>query len=75
MKIFEVADLLYSPKDKNLGEMFFIAKMRARKKFNRNRKEPIGRASDGNYCPKEKFGQSWAHLDKSKEEDVEKNDE
>ena len=33
------------------------------------KKEPKGSASDGAYCPKLKTGQSWAHVDKSKEED------
>jgi len=27
----------------------------------RKLKEPKGKASDGEYCPKEKFGQSWAY--------------
>lgn len=61
MKVFEVANLLYAPKNKKLGEMFFVAKMKDRKKFNRNDKEPKGKAEDGSYCPKNKFGQSWAY--------------
>jgi len=32
-------------------------------------KEPKGRVQDGVYCPKKKTGQSWAHIDKSKEEE------
>ena len=31
-------------------------------------KEPKVRAKDGEYCPKKKAGQSWAHIDKSKED-------
>jgi hypothetical protein len=61
MKIFEVANLLYNTEDKKLGEMFFVSKMKMRRKFNRNHKEPKGNAKDGNYCPKDKFGQSWAY--------------
>ena len=37
-------------------------------------KEPKGNAKDGAYCPKEKVGQSWAHIDKSKEEDKDATD-
>ena len=61
MKIFEVANLLYNTEDKTLGEMFFVSKMKMRRKFNRNRKEPKGNAKDGSYCPKEKVGQSWSY--------------
>lgn len=61
MKIFEIANLLYVPKDKKLGEMFFIAKMKERKKTNRKTKEPKGKAEDGSYCPKKKAGQSWSY--------------
>lgn len=70
MKIFEVANLLCAPKNKKLGEMFFVAKMKYRKKFNRNDKEPKGKAEDGAYCPKNKFGQSWAYTkDRVEKED------
>lgn len=71
MKIFEVANLLYTPKDKKLGEMLFVAKMKERKKSNRKIKEPKGKAEDGSYCPKSKFGQSWAYT----KEKVEKEDD
>ena len=33
-------------------------------------KEPKGNAKDGEYCQKKKAGQSWAHIDKSKEGDI-----
>lgn len=74
VKVFEIANLLYCPEDKILGEMFFIAKMKERKKlFNRKSKEPKGKAEDGSYCPKRKFGQSWAYtkdkVEKDKEEE------
>lgn len=71
MKVFEIANLLYSPKDKKLGEMFFVAKMKERKKFNRNSKEPKGKAEDGSYCPKNKFGQSWAYTKETNKEEEE----
>jgi len=72
MKIFEIANLLYEPKDKKLGEMFFLSKTRLRKRLNHNPKEPKGKAEDGSYCPKEKAGQSWSHIkDTKKEEDNE----
>lgn len=61
MKFYEVANLIYSAEDKVLGEMFFVSKMKMRRKFNRNRKEPKGKAEDGSYCPKEKSGQSWSY--------------
>lgn len=69
MKVFEIANLLYSPKDKVLGEMFFVAKMKERKKI-KHGKEPKGNAEDGSYCPKKKFGQSWAYT----KEKIEKED-
>ena len=71
MKVFEIANLLYSPKDKKLGEMFFIAKMKERKKFSRNNKEPKGNANEGSYCPKNKFGQSWAYTKETNKEEEE----
>ena len=72
MKVFEIANLLYCPEDKVLGEMFFIAKMKERKKlFNRNSKEPKGNAEDGSYCPKKKFGQSWAYTKETNKEEGE----
>lgn len=61
MKVFEIANLLYVPKDKQLGEMFFIAKMKERKKSNHKTKEPKRKTEDGSYCPKIKAGQSWAY--------------
>ena len=69
MKIFEIANLLYEPEDKKLGEMFFLSKMRLRKKLNHNQKEPKGRAEDGSYCQKRKTGQSWAYTKDNKEEE------
>lgn len=71
MKVFEIANLLYAPKDKKLGEMFFVAKMKERKKT-KHGKEPKGKAEDGSYCPKKKAGQSWAYTkdNTEKEEDV-----
>ena len=69
MNVFEIANLNYSANDKKLGEMFFLAKMKARKKFNK-----IGQSKEiaemGKYCPKEKAGQSWSHIKDTNKEDV-----
>lgn len=35
---------------------------------NKKEKEPKGRAEDGQYCPKAKPGQSWAHIEKTGKE-------
>ena len=35
----------------------------------RKQKEPKGSAEDGSYCPKKKFGQSWAYTKEKKEEE------
>ena len=34
----------------------------------KKQKEPKGKVSDGEYCPKEKFGQSWAYAKGEKTE-------
>lgn len=37
-------------------------------------KEPKGRAEDGSYCPKKKFGQSWAYTKDNIERENDKED-
>ena len=68
MKVFEIAELNYSANDKKLGEMFFLAKMKARKKFNKTRQSKEI-TTEGTYCPKEKVGQSWSHIKDTREKD------
>jgi len=60
---------IYANLDGSDTEMFtMIYRSMCKRKLPKER-EPKGNAKDGAYCPKTKAGQSWAHIDKSKEED------
>lgn len=41
------------------------------KRKERKPKEPKGNAKDGSYCPKNKFGQSWAYTKETNKEEEE----
>lgn len=72
MKVFEIAKFYPNiAQDRKLGEILFLSKMRMRKKFYRDNKEPKGNAKDGSYCPKNKFGQSWAYTKETNKEEEE----
>ena len=61
--------LTFSGKQPRLERLVWRALENSTKK--RKQKKPKGNASEGEYCPKEKFGQSWAYT----KGDKEKNDE
>ena len=68
MKVFEMLNIPYNTNDKKLGEMFFLSKMKARKKFNKKQKKKETTIK-GEYCPKEKPGQSWSHIKDTRKDD------
>ena len=52
--------IILTGKHPSLERMFWqVAERHVNK---RKSKEPKGKASDGEYCPKKKFGQSWAYI-------------
>ena len=52
--------LTFSGKQLRLERLVWRALENNTKK--RKQKESKGNASEGEYCPKEKFGQSWAYM-------------
>ena len=58
--------LTFSGNQPELERLVYKALSRQVQKKN---KEPKGKAEDGEYHPKEKYGQSWAHTKNKKEEE------